>query len=105
MASKFKNDPDNYYKMSEPHENPDKANEALQKFYDKVSEARKEFKIADILVITKDSVRYEDGEVGQFMQHSQYGNQLNAVSMAAYAYGQLQAEQRELLNKLVDGKK
>ena len=52
MASKFKNDPDNYYKMSEPHENPDKANEALQKFYDKVSEARKEFKIADILVIT-----------------------------------------------------
>jgi hypothetical protein len=105
MASKFKNDPDNYYKMSEPHENPDKANEALQKFYDKVSEARNEFKIADILVITKDSVRYPDGEVGQFMQHSQYGNQLNAVSMAAYAYGQLQAEERELLNKLIAGKK
>lgn len=105
MTSKFKNDPDNYYKMSEPHENPDKANEALQKFYEKVSEARKEFKIADILVITKDTVRYEDGEVGQFMQHSQYGNQLNAVSMAAYAYGQLQAEERELLNKLVAGKK
>lgn len=105
MESKFKNDPDNYYKMSEPHENPDKVKEALQKFYDKVSEARKEFKIADILVITKDSVRYPDGEVGQFMQHSQYGNQLNGVSMAAYAYGQLQAEERELLNKLVAGKK
>lgn len=105
MESKFKSDPENYHKMSEPHENADKANEALQKFYDKVSEARKEFKIADILVITKDSVRYPDGEIGQFMQHSQYGNQLNAVSMAAYAYGQLQAEQRELLNKLVAGKK
>ena len=103
MASKFKNDPDNYHKMSEPHENPDKANEALQKFYDKVSEARKEFKIADVLVITKDSVRYPDGEVGQFMQHSQFGNQLNGASMSAYAYGQLQAEQRELLNKLVAG--
>ena len=103
--SKFKNDPDNYHKMSEPHESPEKANEALQKFYEKVSEARKEFKIADILVITKDSVRYEDGEVGQFMQHSQYGNQLNGVSMAAYAYGQLQAEERELLNKLIAGKK
>jgi hypothetical protein len=105
MASKFKNDPDNYYKMSEPHENTDKANEALQKFYDKVSEARKEFKIADILIITKDSIRYEDGEVGQFMQHTQYGNQLNGVSMAAYAYGQLQAEEKELINKLVAGKK
>lgn len=102
--SKFKNDPENYYKMSEPHESPEKANEALQKFYEKVSEARKEFKIADILVITKDSVRHEDGEVGQFMQHSQYGDQLNGVSMAAYAYGQLQAEHRELLNKLVAGK-
>ena len=30
---------------------------------------------------------------------------LNGVSMAAYAYGQLQAEQRELLNKLVAGQK
>jgi hypothetical protein len=105
MASKFKNDPANYHKMSEPHESPEKANEALQKFYDKVSEAREEFKIADILVISKDSVRYEDGTVGQFMQHSQYGNQLNGASMAAYAYGQLQAEQRELLNKLVAGQK
>ena len=103
--SKFKNDPKNYHKMSEPHESPEKANEALRNFYEKVSEARKEFKIADILVITKDSVRYEDGEVGQFMQHSQYGNQLNGVSMAAYAYGQLQAEERELLNKLIAGKK
>ncbi len=103
--SKFKNDPENYHKMSEPHESPEKANENLQKFYEKVSEARKEFKIADILVNTKDSIRYEDGEVGQFMQHSQYGNQLNGVSMAAYAYGQLQAEERELLNKLIAGKK
>ena len=105
MLSKFKNDIENYHKMSEPHETPEKANEALQKFYDEVNEARKKFNIADILVITKDSVRYESGEVGQFMQHSQYGNQLNGASMAAYAYGQLQAEQRELLNKLVAGQK
>lgn len=105
MSSEFKNDPENYYKMSEPHENKDKANEALQGFYDKVSEARREFKIADILVITKDSVRYEDGEIGQFIQHSQYGNELNGVSMAAYAYGKLQAEQKELLNKLMAAKK
>ena len=102
---KFKNDPQNYHKMFEPHETPEKATEALQKFYDKVSEARKEFKIADILIITKDSVCYPDGEVGQFMQHSQFGNQLNGVSMAAYAYVQLKAEQKELLNKLVAGQK
>ena len=103
--TKFKNDPENYYKMSEPHESTDKANEALQGFYEKVEAARKEFKIADILVITKDSVRYPDGQVGQFMQHSQYGNQLNGISMAAYAYGQLQAEQSEMLNKYIAGNK
>jgi hypothetical protein len=102
---KFKNDVANYHKMSEPHESPEKANEALEKFYEKVSEARKEFKIADVLVITKGSIKYADGEEGQFMQHSQFGSQLNGVSMAAYAYGQLQAEDRELLNKLVAGKR
>ncbi len=105
MSSEFKNDPENYYKMSEPHENPDKANKALKNFYEKVSEARKEFKIADVLVVIKDSARYPDGEVGQFIQHSQFGNTLNGVQMAAYAYGQLQTESREVMNKLVAGNK
>lgn len=100
---KFKNDPENYHKMSEPHDGADNANKALKGFYEKVEAARKEFKIADILVVTKDSVRYSNGEIGQFMQHSQFGNQMNGTSMAAYAYGQLQSEQRELLNKLVAG--
>lgn len=104
MASKFKNEPENYIEMSKPHESSEKATDALQKFYNKVSDARKEFKISDILIVVKDSVRYEDGGVGQFMQHSQYGNQLNGVQMAAYAYGQLQAEHKELINKLMDGK-
>lgn len=71
----------------------------------KVEAARKEFKIADILVITKDSVRYPYGQIGQFMQHSQYGNQLNGHHSAAYAYGQLQAEQSEMLNKYIAGNK
>lgn len=101
----FKHNPKNYHKMSQPHETPISANEALEKFYEKVEEARNEFKISDVLIVTKDSAYYPDGEVGHFMIHAQYGNQLNGVAMAAYAYGQLQAEQRELLNKLVAGKK
>lgn len=101
--AKFKSDPENYHNMSQPHEREDKATEALQGFYDAISEARKKFKIADVLVVTKDSLRYEDGKVGDFMQHSQFGNQLNGVAMAAYAYGKLQAEEREMLNKLISG--
>ena len=109
----FKNDPDNYRKMSEPHKSMDDANEALQKFYDKVSEARKECQIADVLVITKDTYFLSDGTIGIFIQHSQFGNQLNGLSMAAYAFGQLQAayafgqlqdEQKEFLSKLSNGK-
>lgn len=39
--TKFKNDPENYYKMSEPHESTDKANEALQGFYEKSRSSKK----------------------------------------------------------------
>ena len=99
----FKSDLENYYKMSEPHESSQKANEDLQKFYDKVQEARKEFKIADVVVIVKDSAIYDDGKVGEFFSCAHYGNQLNAIAMAAYAYGKLQADQRELINKLAAG--
>ena len=104
MENKFKNDPENYHRMSAPHENTDKANQALKSFYEKVEKARLEYKIADVLIIIKDAIKYDDGGVGQFVQHSQFGSQTNGVSMAAYAYGQLQAEQREVLNKLIAGK-
>ena len=101
---KAKYNPENYHKLNIPYENAEEANKALKDFYEKVEKAREEFKIADILIITKGSVKYEDDSVGQFMQHTQFGNQLNGSSMAAYAYGQTQAEERELLNKLMAGK-
>ena len=95
----------NYCQMSQPHQSVEHANEALKKFYEKVEQARIEFNIADIIVIVKDSITYENGDVGQFMQHTQFGNESNGVSMAAYAYGQLQSEQREFLNKLATATK
>jgi hypothetical protein len=103
MEKKNVNNPNNYLDMNQPYESPEIANAAIREFYDKLSELRKEYKISDILVIIKDSIRYDDGEVGQFMQYSQFGNQLNGESMAAFAYGQLQAEKREFLNKLMEG--
>lgn len=105
MEKEFKHDPENYHKMSEPHESSDKANEALKLFYDKVSEARNECKMADVLIVVKDSVKYSDGKIGGFLHQMQFGNQSNGVSMAAYAYGQLQYEEKELINKLLSGKK
>ena len=98
----FKPDLANYHKMSQPHENSDKANEALEKFYEKVAEARKEFKISDVLVVTMDTVFSEIGTITAFVQVSQFGNVTNGLSMAAYAFGKLKAEQNELLSHLLE---
>lgn len=100
----IKHDPKNYLKLSEPHPNSDAVHEALKAFYEKVEQARNEFNIADVLIVIKDSVVYKDNEVGAFFQHSQFGNSLNGVSMAAYAYGKLQEEQRQIINSLMAGK-
>ena len=102
--TKIKNDPDNYYKMSEPFEGADACNEAISKFYEELGELRKKYKIRDVLIVTYGSVKYTDGKIGDFMQHSGFGNSINQLPMSAYAYGQLQAENRELMNNLISGK-
>ena len=58
--TKIKNDPENYYKLSEPFESSDACNEALTKFHEELSELRKKYKIRDLLVVTYGSVKYED---------------------------------------------
>ena len=104
MENKTINDPENYYKMAEPFENEEKANEALAGFYKDFSELRKKYKIRDVLIVTSDSIKNKDGEVGEFMQHSSYGNSLNTISLAAYAFGHAKAEMIEKQSKLLAGK-
>ncbi len=97
-------DLENYMQLSIPFESTDKANEALTNFYNELGELRKKHKIPDVLIVTKGTVRYEDGEVGDYIQHSSFGNSLNALPMAAYAYGQIQADHESLISKLIAGK-
>lgn len=104
VIKKQTNDPDNYSKMLVPFESMDAANEALTKFFDEVGEIRKKYKIPDVLIITKGSIRHEDGSEGDFMNHSGFGSMLNQLPMAAYCYGQVQAEQKETISKLISGK-
>lgn len=104
MSTVFNDNPENYRKMSEPFETPEKANEALENFYNELSELRKKHNISDILVVIEDSSKYSDGKIGTFMQCLQFGNSLKCETLAAYAYGQATANHRELLNKLLDGK-
>ena len=103
--AKVVNDLDNYYKMSEPFESTDAANKAISTFYEELSLLRKKHKITDLLVVIKGSVKYSDGRLGEFIQHSNFGSSLNVGVMAAYAYGQAQADHEEKLNKLLAGNK
>ena len=101
--SKITNDPDNYYKLSEPFESSDVCNKALTDFHEELGELRKKYKIRDLLVVTYGAVKYKDGKVSDYMLHSGYGNSINQLPMSAYAYGQLQAENRERMNHLIAG--
>lgn len=104
-VKKQKRDPENYLKMSEPFETIDSANEALANFFEEISEIRKKHKVADVLIVCKGSVKYEDGEIGDFINFSHYGNSLNQLPMAAFVYGQTSQDQKEMVNKLLAGKK
>lgn len=105
MENKIKHDPENYHKMSEPFESKEAISTALTAFNDELSELRKKYKIADILVTIQDSIKYEDGNIGQVMLTLSFGNSLNIPVLAAYAHGQAQAESREHINKLLSGQK
>lgn len=100
-----KNDPENYLLMSEPFESSDKANEAVSEFQKGIEELRKKHKIRDVLLVVNDSVKYSDGNIGEFMAHFSFGSALKRNVMAAYLYGQTSAEERERINKLLAGNK
>ncbi len=103
MKVKQVNDPENYHNLSAPFESAELANKAISDFYDEVNVIRKKYKIPDLLITIKGSVKYESGQ-GEFMNIISFGNQLNQVPMAAYTYGKTQTDYRELINKISTGK-
>lgn len=105
MENKSKNDPDNYFKLSTPHEGPQAADEAMEKFYNEIGELRKKYKIRDVSIIVYDSIKYEDGKTGEFMNVFGYGNSLNQLPMVAFAFGQEQKSHMERINKIISGEK
>ncbi len=89
-----------YYKMNQPFENKDVANESIMKFYEELGELREKYKIADLFVITRGSVKYED-KIGEFMDTMSYGDPLKQEALAAYGYGQSQADYRAIINMVL----
>jgi hypothetical protein len=103
MTKNIKKDPENYKQMAVPYENQDEANKAMSSFYDELSELRKKHKVRDLVVIVYGSV-ISDGEEGEFMNSMAFGNSINHLAMAAFAYGKEKQSHNEMIQKLLAGK-
>lgn len=101
---KAHNDPENYRKMSEPFADIDKANEAIDKFFDMVEKARNECRISDAHVIVQFGVIGKEGKEGTAITAAHFGFSMNAARMCAWSLGQEQAAQENIIREFVKGK-
>jgi hypothetical protein len=106
MAMKLlENDPDCYRKMSEPFTNEQELADAFKAFYEGVSELRKKHRMADVYVIVAFNCLDGDDESQRFGSF-QFGNQLMAEGLTAWAYGREQAERDAMIGRaVVQGRK
>ena len=97
----YKDDADNYRKMSEPFENADKANEAIIAFNEELSELRKKHRIKECFVVISGNVLYGDKE-GQYIISFNFGSMAEVERLAAWGYGKAQADRKEFINTAVE---
>jgi hypothetical protein len=101
MKPTWKNDPKKYELMSKPFENEDEAKKALTAFMNDVSKLRTKHKIADILVVAKDSFKSPDDpeKIMEFMVHTQHGHAINGIVLSTYLNEKMKAQHNELIEK------
>jgi hypothetical protein len=98
-----KNDPEKYRRLSAPR-SADETNAALEAFFKDLGDLREKHGLPDVITVVGVNVQYDSG-VGNAVSWSQYGAAQKAETLLAYAFGQAQAERRELVNRLTSGKK
>lgn len=74
-----------YLRLSEPFDNVNEADDAVQAFYKDVAAAREKHGIPDIVVLVELNVKR--GEVTKASSTFSMGNYLNRLPMLARAYG------------------
>lgn len=92
------NDPALFREMSEPHESPEKAGEALEAFYDDVRAARQKYRIRNVMIVGEVTMII-DGEHSQAMSYQTCGEITAAEMLAAYAMGYARKERQVLVAK------
>ena len=87
---------ENYRICSEPFASPEEANEVLRQFFKELYELRVKHKIHNLTVVVGDSYG-----TGEFFCSAHFGNPLQAESMAAWRFGEAQAERQAATIKLI----
>ncbi len=94
-----------YRRLSEPKESPEKANDDINAFLKELSDLREKYGLPDVLCVISVNVNYEGKGEGRAMTWGNFGDSQRVEALAAYAYGQASAQQREFMNLLLKGKK
>ena len=100
-------DPEQYRELSTPFESRDEAIEAFSNFFEGLAALRKKYKIPDLLIVvqvTALGTHLEGSPEGVFEVCMGWGNPVNELPLAAFAYGQKKAEHAELMSTILSGK-
>jgi len=95
-----RSDPENYRKLSEPHENVDCLNWAVNSFMDEVYELRNKYCLTDVHIIMKNSV-IVDGKEQHAMSSGHFGDSMKAEQMTAWGFGKAREDKDAILATLM----
>ncbi len=97
----FKPDPKRYRQASEPHPSRQAAEEAVNAFYDELSELRVKHRIRDMLVVYSVSFEEKDGQESASFGNTGFGNPSLWESMAAFVYGVEKRRREENISQML----
>ncbi len=92
------NDPKLYRTISLPFNSVDEVTKATNGFINGVEVLRRQFKMADVLVVLSNSNLNEEGEEDPYATMVQFGDRKNGLIMAAMAFGNLKNEHDEIMS-------
>jgi len=93
--TKTERNPGRYRELCTPYANREEAAKQLEAFAEEMLTLRIKYKIADLYVVISSSVLNSDGEEGEIITCSHFGNELKAEMLAAYALGHEQSLRQE----------
>jgi len=90
----------NYRQITEPLP-VDTVNANIKAFFDELYELRNKYRIADVMIVVRPSVKYDDGDIGAPMALASFGDSVLTEGMAAFAFGKASSDRQENIQRLI----